>query len=160
MRILLAAIPFAIGWGLISDHFTLSSLVFGYIIGLGMMWALRDQIVRVNPLRLPVQVIEGLAYLLILLFEILQSGIDVARRVLSPKMNLKPGIIAVPVQDDDQVIAALSALSITITPGQLVVDFDGSKVMYVHCLDVEASAPRLDDDQRRRLSRLRRILGK
>jgi multicomponent Na+:H+ antiporter subunit E len=66
----------------------------------------------------------------------------------------------VPTQDETHSasIAALSAHAITITPGELVVDFDGAKVMYVHCLDTEATSKTADPAQAARLKLLRRVL--
>ena len=61
--------------------------------------------------------------------------------------------------DENDVIAAFSAHGITITPGELVVDFDGARTMFVHCLDVEASAQSAPAAQAKRLQLLRRILG-
>jgi multicomponent Na+:H+ antiporter subunit E len=90
------------------------------------------------------------------------SSVDVARRVLNPDMPLNPGILRVDTQDEDEsdITAAFSAHGITITPGELVVDFDGSLTMYVHCLDMEESAKHAVAAQARRLKLLRRIIGR
>jgi multicomponent Na+:H+ antiporter subunit E len=111
--------------------------------------------------RLPRQLVNLIAYTILSFIEIARSSFDVARRVLDPKLPLKPGIIAVPTQDEaqDEIIAALSAHAITITPGQLAVEFDGAKIMYIHCLDIE-SAKTAEQEQAARLERLRVILGK
>ncbi|MFQ3534607.1 MAG: Na+/H+ antiporter subunit E [Aggregatilineales bacterium] len=115
----------------------------------------------IQPRRLPRQVLSLIVYVLHAFVEITRSSFDVARRVLDPKLPIRPGIVAVPTQDaaQDEIIAALSAHAITITPGQLVVEFDGAKVMYVHCLDV-SSAQHTDQEQAARLKMLRAILGK
>ncbi len=159
VQVLVMALPIALVWTLISDQFTLSSLALGYLIGVAFAWGLREQARYIKPARLPLQIVEATIYLLLLMFDILRSGIDVARRVLSRDMRLNPAIIAVPVQRDHQVMAAFSALAITITPGQLVVDFDDNQTMYVHCLDVEMSAASLDSDQTDRIQRFERIGG-
>jgi multicomponent Na+:H+ antiporter subunit E len=111
--------------------------------------------------RLPRQLLSLIVYTILSFIEITRSSFDVARRVLDPKLPLKPGIIAVPTQDEaqDELIAALSAHAITITPGQLAVEFDGAKVMYIHCLDIESAAT-AEREQAARLERLRAILGK
>ncbi|MCS6870615.1 MAG: Na+/H+ antiporter subunit E [Anaerolineae bacterium] len=111
--------------------------------------------------RLPRQVFSLIGYVLHSFIEITRSSFDVARRVLDPKLPMQPGIIAVPTQDEDldETIAALSAHAITITPGQLAVEFDGAKIMYIHCLDI-ASAQTADQEQAARLKMLRTILGK
>ncbi|PJF32139.1 MAG: hypothetical protein CUN51_00480 [Candidatus Thermofonsia Clade 1 bacterium] len=115
----------------------------------------------IQPTRLPRQVFSLIVYVLHSFIEITRSSFDVARRVLDPKLPMQPGIIAVPTQDEtqDDTIAALSAHAITITPGQLAVEFDGAKVMYIHCLDIQ-SAKTADQEQAARLKMLRTILGK
>jgi multicomponent Na+:H+ antiporter subunit E len=111
--------------------------------------------------RLPRQLFNLIVYIVLSFIEITRASFDVARRVLDPKLPLKPGIVAVPTQDEeqDEIIAALSAHAITITPGQLAVGFDGAKTMYIHCLDIESAAT-AEQEQAARLKRLRAILGK
>jgi len=111
--------------------------------------------------RLPRQLFNLIVYTILSFIEIARSSFDVARRVLDPRLPLKPGIVAVPTQDEaqDEIIAALSAHAITITPGQLAVEFDDAKTMYIHCLDIESAAT-ADQEQAARLERLRAILGK
>ncbi|PJF35165.1 MAG: hypothetical protein CUN49_11935 [Candidatus Thermofonsia Clade 1 bacterium] len=115
----------------------------------------------IKPSRLPRQVFSLVSYVIHSFIEITRASFDVARRVISPKMPLKPGIVAIATQDEseDETIAALSAHAITITPGQLAVEFDGAKVMYIHCLDID-SAKTADQEQAARLRKLRLILGK
>ena len=103
-------------------------------------------------------VIYGLA----LFKDILLSSIDVARRVLDPTCPIDPEIVPVSTQDDENnsLIAGLSIHGITVTPGEMVVGYDEDEgVMYVHCLNGEASKPTLDPEQSRRLARIKRIMG-
>jgi multisubunit Na+/H+ antiporter MnhE subunit len=102
-----------------------------------------------------------LIYVLSLYWDILVSGLSLTRRVLSPDMRLRTGIVAISTQDanHDPLILALSANYISLTPGELVVEVRDDHMMYVHCLDVDASAAVLEAGQARRLELLRRILG-
>lgn len=159
---LLLALPLALVWVGITSRATLEGLLIGYVLSLGALALLRPRTFRVNWARLPGQLLALVIYVAALFRDIFLSGVDVARRVLSPDMRLKPGIIAVPTQDPDAslTVAALSADSITLTPGELVVEIENNQVMYVHCLDVEASAAEFDRVQARRLALLRRIIGR
>ncbi len=60
-------------------------------------------------------------------------------------------------------MSAVSAHGITITPGELVVDFeeksDEGVLMIVHSLNKSESGKRLDHDQAVRLKRIKGILG-
>jgi multicomponent Na+:H+ antiporter subunit E len=158
-QLLILAFPFAVMWVFVTDRLTLDGFLIGYVLSIAILLALGGQHVKVSLRRLPRQCFALLIYTLLLSRDIFLSAFDVARRVLAPRIPLATGIVLVPTQDDDAVIAALSAHSITITPGELVVDFKGTENMYVHCLDVYASAAKLNSAQAQRVALFRRILG-
>lgn len=90
-------------------------------------------------------------YFIIMLWELIVSGLQVAHIVLSPSLPIKPGIIAIPSGTDSELATALSAHSITVTPGELVVEISDDGVMYTHVLDVSMSeAARLNAQEQRR----------
>lgn len=148
------------GWLILTEQFNLPGFVIGYVLSFGIVAVLlHDQPVSMNPSRLPSQAWALLTYSVVLARDIMLSGIDVLLRVFNVR-PVRPGIIAVKIDDDDEIIAGLSAHGITITPGQLVVDFDDEGYLYVHCLDIEDSAAKVDAEQAARLKYLRRIRGK
>jgi multisubunit Na+/H+ antiporter MnhE subunit len=149
----------ALMWMVLTPGTTIESFLVGWVISIGILLVLYSQGIGRHLRPTPVYTLLFLRYLLRLLFDIFISSLDVTRRVLHPNLPLKPGIIAVPVHDDNEAIAALSALSITLTPGELVVEFDGAETMYVHCLDVEQSAATIIERQAERASILRRVWG-
>lgn len=166
VQYLLFPIPMALVWILLTDHASIPSFLIGYTLSLGLAVLLtRHRRLIIYPDRFPDQIITLVIYLLVLARDIFLSGVDVTLRIIGIR-PLRPGIIAVPIQCEagteqiKEIVAGSSAHGITITPGELVVDFDeDDDVMYVHCLDVEYSAPRLDSDQAQRVKRFRRILG-
>jgi multicomponent Na+:H+ antiporter subunit E len=149
-------------WMVITNRLTLESFVIGFLAGLAVTLLFKTQGMQISARQLPQQVYALLIYTLILLRDIVLSGLDVTRRVLSPEMPLKPGVIAVDTQDDSRspLIAALSADVITLTPGELVVEVEDNHILYVHCLDVEASSKNVDRQQALRLKLFKRILGR
>lgn len=161
LHYLFLALPLALFWMILVGRAEIASFIIGYVLAFVVMLLIRPRI-RVHPARLPGQLVMLVIYSVVLFRDIVLSSIDVTRRVLDPRMPLKQGIIAVNTQDDaeDGLAAALSAHGITITPGELVVAFEDRHTMYVHCLDIEDSAPRLDTDQAKRLFMLKRILGR
>jgi multicomponent Na+:H+ antiporter subunit E len=161
LQYMLIPLPMAAIWVILTDQLSLISLVIGYIIGVGITVLLsQGKHVDIQPAKLPGEIGALVTYSFTLGRDILLSGIDVALRVIGVRPT-RTGIIAVSVQDDSEIIAGLSAHSITITPGELVVDFDEPRrIMYVHCLDVEMSEPKLDSDQAERLDNFKRILGR
>ncbi|MDD3803331.1 MAG: Na+/H+ antiporter subunit E [bacterium] len=76
------------------------------------------------------------AYLFFLLFEILKANIQVAKIVLSPKVNITPAIVSCETTLKSDFAKSILANSITLTPGTLTMDIIGEKV-YVHCIDIK-----------------------
>lgn len=67
----------------------------------------------------------------------LRAHLDVIKRILHPKMPIRPGIVRVPyyVETDHGIVAV--ANSVTNTPGTVVVDLDTeAKKYYIHWIDV------------------------
>lgn len=159
---LLLAFLFAVIWMIMTAQVNLGGFGIGYGISLVVILILRPSIRPVRLTRLPQQLWAAIIYVLTLFRDITLSSVDVARRALSPDMRLKPGIIAVSTQDPEgrEIIAAMAAHHITITPGELVVDFDANnRTIYVHCLDVEQSAATAEAAEQRRVRQLRNLLG-
>lgn len=159
---LILALPLAVTWMLVTGYVSLDSLFVGLVIGVALAFLTRSDARTTAWRGLPDQALALIIYTLRLFRDIWLSSVDVAKRVLHPKLPMNPGIIAVPTLDarESDVIAAFSAHGITITPGELVVDFDGKHTMYVHCLDVEASTRNAQAGQINRLRLLNRILGR
>jgi multicomponent Na+:H+ antiporter subunit E len=65
------------------------------------------------------------------------SNFDVARRVLSPKLDINPGIVKVRTRLKNPVGRLILANSITLTPGTLSVDIVDDH-LYIHWVDVKA----------------------
>lgn len=161
VNLLVASALMGAVWMLITGRVSLESFAVGAVVGFAITLLSPERLTfRLN--RLPGQMIAFVIYLLVLARDILLSGVDVARRVLSPTMPLNLGIIAVDTGDESNsaLIAALSADVITLTPGELVVEVENKRVMYVHCLDVETSAKHVQAQQAVRLQLFKRILGR
>jgi multicomponent Na+:H+ antiporter subunit E len=85
----------------------------------------------------PKRVIYALVYVPYLLWSIILSNLDVARRVLSPRLDINPGIVRVRTGLKNPVGRLILANSITLTPGTLSVDIVGD-YLYIHWVDVKA----------------------
>jgi multicomponent Na+:H+ antiporter subunit E len=159
---MLLAVPMGIVWMTITSSIALDSFLVGFVLSFAVLLAIRVENVQINYGRLPDQLAAFGIYTVTLTRDIWLSSVDVAKRVINFNMSLRPGIITVYTQDEDEsdFTAAFSAHGITITPGELVVDFEGSHTMYVHCLDCEASAQNAPSAQTKRLKLLRRIVGR
>ncbi|MBU1912280.1 MAG: Na+/H+ antiporter subunit E [Candidatus Omnitrophica bacterium] len=77
-------------------------------------------------------------YVPMFLWSCLKANIDVALRVLNPKLPINPGIVKVKTTLKSDTGLTFLANSITLTPGTLCVDIDGEKgVLYIHWIDVK-----------------------
>lgn len=75
-------------------------------------------------------------YIPIFLFELIKANIDVAIRVLNPKIPINPGFVKVDTKITSDLGKLTLANSITLTPGTITVDVaeDG---LFVHWIDVK-----------------------
>ena len=68
--------------------------------------------------------------------DMVRSTFRVFRKVLSPRIEIAPAILAVPVPDAPRSALILLAYGIALTPGQQIVAIDeANKTLYVHFLD-------------------------
>lgn len=78
-------------------------------------------------------------YLPNFLWEVIKANLDVAYRVLHPKLPINPGIVKVKTTLKSDTALTFLANSITLTPGTLSVDIDRDNgVLYIHWIDVKA----------------------
>lgn len=156
----------SMGLGIVWMGLTSQTTLENYLVGAVLSWGILA-FVRFNPpklrwSRLPSQIGATLVYMMLLFRDIVLSSIDVTRRVLSPTIPLNPGIVAATTQDPehDPLICALSSDIITLTPGELVVDVEDNFTMYIHALDIDATLASIEQVQARRLTLMKRILGR
>jgi len=86
--------------------------------------------VRLSPLA-PVHLIR---YLGVFFAALLRANLDVARRVLSPSLPIRPGVVEVQTRLRSSLGRMLLANSITLTPGTLTIDVLGDRLL-VHWID-------------------------
>jgi multicomponent Na+:H+ antiporter subunit E len=82
------------------------------------------------------RIIMFFLYLLILLKEMVLANLDVAYRVLHPKMPIRPGIVEVKPEIDSDMGKLVLANSITLTPGTLSMDYIDDS-LYIHWISVK-----------------------
>ncbi len=84
---------------------------------------------------------KALAYLLVYPFiffaALIRANLDVARRVLSPALPIKPAIVEVKTKLKSPLGRLFLANSITLTPGTLSVDIKGES-LFIHWIDASS----------------------
>jgi energy-converting hydrogenase B subunit A len=68
------------------------------------------------------RIFYGIAYFIVLIFEILKAELDVARRVLNGKVE--PVVVEIKTELKRPISQTILANSITLTPGTLSIDLD------------------------------------
>lgn len=138
----------ALAWMVMNNSYTLADLLVGLLFSflvLRLSWrALSDEpfslgryfsLKSEKPLR---QTLRWLRFIGFGFVEIVKSNIAVTKTILSPKLNLRPGIVAIPLDlQSDEGITTLANL-ITLTPGTVTLDVSADrKTLYIHALEVD-----------------------
>ena len=77
-------------------------------------------------------------YIPIFFWEVLKANLDVAYRVLHPKMPIKPGIVLIKTGLKSDTAKLTLANSITLTPGTLTMDVRGDNLL-IHWINVKST---------------------
>ncbi|RKD24497.1 cation:proton antiporter [Ammoniphilus oxalaticus] len=121
-------------WMFLNDDWSPTAMIIGFLLGLGMMYIFRRFFKGGFYFR---KVIAVMKLLLIFMRELVLSTWSVIKVVLSPKMDLRPGIFALPTQLKSDVEITLLASLITLTPGTLTLKVsDDGQTLYIHAMDL------------------------
>jgi multicomponent Na+:H+ antiporter subunit E len=86
--------------------------------------------------------LRGAAYLVRylgwLIWNVATANVDVARRILDPRLPIRPQLFVFRTQLQDDVARVLVANSITLTPGTVTIDLDGDSYL-VHAIHPETA---------------------
>ncbi|MCS7230542.1 MAG: Na+/H+ antiporter subunit E [Elusimicrobiota bacterium] len=142
-KIFLICLVFLV-WIILSG-FEIYNVIFGIICSVILILLFGDiNIQNEWTFKKPQRYLWFLYYIIIFLYEVIKANIDVAYRILSPNMPIKPGIVKVKTSIKSDAFLTILANSITLTPGTLSVDIDKENgYIYVHWIyvrdvDVEA----------------------
>jgi multicomponent Na+:H+ antiporter subunit E len=141
-----------------TNNLELSNIVVGLLIAAGISGLLRLRVQQLNWRRLPSAAWAMTRYAVLLIYDLMVSGVRTARIVLDPNLPIKPGIVAIPSERESDLAMSLNAHAISLTPGELVVEMDEEGVMYTHCLDA-SSAEKVIEAQKARQKLLDEIIS-
>lgn len=132
MNLLLLNILLAVAWAALTGSFEPVNLLFGLILGFVVLWLIapnrRSNAYFIRSLR----VIE---FVFFFLYEIIKANIRLAITVLSPRMKLRPAVVAFPLSLQTEAGIIFLANLITLTPGTLSLDISGDKrVLFIHTI--------------------------
>ena len=143
-------------WLLLSGHYTPLLLVLGVLSTLlVVLLATRADLIdrETQPVLLKPSV---LFYWFWLGREIIRSNIDVARRILSPRMPISPNVFTVRAFQKTELGRVTYANSITLVPGTVAMDVD-EDVITVHALTQAAADELKQGEMNRRVCNIEGI---
>lgn len=123
-------------WLLLTWAFDWQHLAIGIVVSVLVGFIFGDLFVKE-----PARVFElkrwfwFLVYIPIFLRELIKANLDVAYRVIHPRMPIKPGIVKVKTRIQSDMGRVFLANSITLTPGTFTIDMKDD-VLYIHWINV------------------------
>lgn len=137
--------------------FLLEELVVGIAVSAILTLILTKYVNYSFDYKLPYRLLVFIfVYLPVFLWQLVLANIDVARRVLSPKIPLNPGFVKVDTELEGEFAKLTLANSITLTPGTLSIDVHEQDI-YIHTVDVKGKTQ--EENKKNISSRFERILG-
>jgi len=141
-------------WLLLSWHFDPLHLVLGLICSLLVAYLSHDLLIGKEKISFSLRkIILFIFYLFYLAYNIVLANLDVAYRVLHPKMPINPEIVRFNSKLNSDIAKTILANSITLTPGTITIDVrDGT--LYVHSLSPNALDNLLKGEMENKLVRI------
>jgi multicomponent Na+:H+ antiporter subunit E len=133
MNLYLMNLLLALVWMGVTGSFSLLNLVLGFVLGALVLYLIREQVGSLGYFRRAWRILSLAA---LFVYELVVAAWRVAVLVVTPKMDLRPGIFVYPLKVDRDFEITLLANLITLTPGTLSVDVsEDRRFLYVHAID-------------------------
>lgn len=122
-------------WMFLSNDGSAAGFITGFILGMISLFFFRRFLA--HPFYLW-KIFSIIKLFLIFIRELYLANVSVLKTVLSPKLDIKPGIFAFKTELTTDWEITLLSLLITLTPGTLVMDIsDDRTILYIHAMDIE-----------------------
>ncbi|MBZ9628969.1 Na+/H+ antiporter subunit E [Psychroflexus sp. CAK57W] len=123
-------------WVFLTGEYNFNNFLFGFGLSFIILWILSGNEDRSSKKYFKI-VPKMISFVLFFLWELTKANIQVAYEVITPKFNMKPGIVALPLDAKTDLEITLLANLITLTPGTLALDVSTDRsVLYVHAMYV------------------------
>lgn len=139
-------------WLLLSGHTSPLLLTLGLISVVAVI-ACTARLGVLDDEGMPVQLLPGLIrYVPWLAGQVIRSNLDVARRIINPKLPISPSVIYVDAKRHTEVGRVTYANSITLTPGTISLDVS-DETIEVHALTENAADDLASGEMARRVQK-------
>ena len=131
----LLVVLLALAWMALTGQFTFPNLVAGLALSYAMLWLMQRTLGPMHYFaiarRLP-------GFVLFFVWDLIKANLQVAYTVIRLRHELRPGIIAIPLEARTDVEITLLANLITLTPGSLTLDVSTDRrVLYMHAMHID-----------------------
>lgn len=144
-------------WLLLTHRFTFGNLLLAAVLA----WIIPLSVSRVRTAMSPVKKpLKMVAFLGLLLGDIIVSNMVVAKQLLGPPERLRPGFITIPLDLEAALPITLLASTISLTPGTVSIEItEDRKALHVHALHVKSETQLIDRIKHRYEKPLKEIFG-
>lgn len=151
MNQFLLNIGLAVAWAAVMGDFSAATLASGFVVGYGILWLARPAL---GPSAYVGGVWRAVAFAAFYLWELVASSVRIAIDVCSPRLDVCPGVVGVPLDARTDGEITLLANLISLTPGTLSVDVsDDRRTLFVHAFDLNGGPDALRADVKANLER-------
>jgi multicomponent Na+:H+ antiporter subunit E len=131
---LLLNLLLTLAWMLLTGAFSPLNFLIGFLLSFAMLWLVGGSISD-NSSRYVQRLLQIPSFIIFFLAELIKANLRVMLDVVTPKHQMVPGIVAIPLDVQGDLEITLLANLITLTPGTLSLDVsDDCKVLYVHSM--------------------------
>lgn len=135
MNILLISLLLAIVWMIVIGEFSPLSLLLGFLLAytlVALAWGGGDSFRYFRRAWLAIR------FFIYFIWELIIANLRIAIYTLSPLSNLRPGILAIELEEMSDIEITVLGCLITLTPGTLTLDVsDDKRVMFVHFMHLD-----------------------
>ena len=122
-------------WVALTGDFSVENYLFGFFLNFHILWLIT---VGRSKTRYFLIVPKVIILLLFFLYELIKANLEVAYEVVTPKLNMTPGIVMVPLDVKSDIGITVLANMISLTPGTLSLDVSNDKkVLFVHAMYIK-----------------------
>lgn len=125
----------AVVWAMATGELSPAGFAKGFALGYLALWLCQPLLPESGYFRKPFQAVR---FALFFFWELLLANLRVAYDVVTPKLHMRPSILAIPLQArTDEEITLLAGL-ITLTPGTLSMEVSADRrTLYIHAMFVD-----------------------
>ena len=125
----------ALGWAAFSGDFTLVNVLIGFVVGYAILYLAQPITGRS---RYTTKVPQLIGFMVYYVWLFILANLRIAYDIIRPNFQLRPGVIAIPLEARSDLEIVILANLITLTPGTLSLDVSTDRrFLYIHALYID-----------------------